>query len=173
MRGLLWTALCVVGLGVVQDGAFAQGERSFSLSFELTGEVSAEGTFGLADLQALPTQELEVTFTSRGEPQTHRYTGVLLYDLLEGAAPALDEDVNNDALRFYVRVAATDGYVATVSWGEIDPDFGNQPVLVAYEEDGEPLAEDGMARLVVPGDERGGRYVSNMSSITLLRATAP
>lgn len=30
-----------------------------------------------------------------------------------------------------------------------------------------------MARLVVPGDERGGRYVSNISSIALLRAATP
>ena len=167
-------ALFVAGVVLLPASIYAQGtEQVFSPSFELMGEVGTEDTFELADLQALPAQELEVTFTSRGEPQTYTYIGVLLYDLLSEAGPTFDEEVNNDALGFYVRVVATDGYVATVSWGEIDPDFGNQPVLVAYEEDGELMDEDGMARLVVPGDERGGRYVSNISSMTLLRATAP
>jgi hypothetical protein len=41
---------------------------------------------------------------------------------------------------------------------------------VAYEGDGQLLGDaDGMARLVVPGDQRGGRYVSNITSITLIK----
>jgi hypothetical protein len=40
-------------------------------------------------------------------------------------------------------------------------------VLLPYEADGELLGgADTTARLVVPGDERGSRYVSNVVSVT-------
>jgi len=46
-------------------------------------------------------------------------------------------------------------------------------VLVAFETgDGQPLdATEGMARLIVPGDKAGGRFVSNVTTITV--RTAP
>lgn len=57
-----------------------------------------------------------------------------------------------------------DGYQAVIAWGEIDPDFGNQPILVAYEQDGKPL--DGL-QLIVPDDAHGGRYVSGLVNLSL------
>ena len=39
---------------------------------------------------------------------------------------------------------------------------------IAYEQDGKPMGDkQGMARLVVPGDKRGGRYVSTVKSIEI------
>jgi len=74
-------------------------------------------------------------------------------------------------LRWYAVVTGTDGYQAVIAWGEIAPGFENKSVLVAYAQDGQPLSQaDGMARLVVPGDQRGGRYVNNVRTITLLHA---
>lgn len=90
------------------------------------------------------------------------------------AGPQFDRERRNDMLRWYVTVAATDAYEAVVAWGEIDPGFEGKRVLVAFEEDGRLLGEeDGMARLVVPGDQRGGRYVSNIVSIAVRSAAAP
>jgi hypothetical protein len=37
--------------------------------------------------------------------------------------------------------------------------------LVADAENGKPLTDDGFARLVVPGDIKGGRYVSNVNLV--------
>jgi hypothetical protein len=54
------------------------------------------------------------------------------------------------------------------SLGEIDPAFGNQPVLVAYADTAGqlgPHGSDGLARMVVPGDLAGGRYVSDLVSL--------
>jgi hypothetical protein len=153
--------------------AFAQGERTYSDSFTLGGEVGSEQTYTLETLQALPSTEVEVTFMSGSGEQKHTYKGVLLYDLLNAAKPTFDSNTKNDALQFYVRVGATDGYAAVIAWGELDPGFGNKQILIAYEEDGKPMTEDGLARLIVPGDVRGGRYVSNINSISLVRATKP
>ena len=52
------------------------------------------------------------------------------------------------------------------AWGEIDPGFAGNEVLLAVEEDRHPLKRP---RLVVPGDERGGRYVSDVTTVSLLR----
>lgn len=65
----------------------------------------------------------------------------------------------------YVIATGADGYQAVFSLGEIDPTLGNQPVLVAYaDQAGQlgPSGSDGLARIVVPGDHAGGRYVSDL-----------
>ena len=68
----------------------------------------------------------------------------------------------------YVVVTGSDGYQAVIAWGEIDPDFGDQPILLAYAENGQPIADpQGAIRLVVPGDQHDGRYVSGVANISL------
>ena len=86
------------------------------------------------------------------------------------ANPSFDPAVKNDKPNWYVQVTGSDGYQAILAWGEIDPSWEGKDVLVASMEDGQPLGSDGMARLVVPGDLSGGRYVSNITAITLNRA---
>ena len=69
-------------------------------------------------------------------------------------------------LQLYLIMTANDGYQVVISGGEIDPNFGNAPMLLAWEQDGTALsAENGPLRLVVPGDLRGGRYVYGIVSI--------
>jgi hypothetical protein len=59
-----------------------------------------------------------------------------------------------------------DGYQVVLSGGEIDPNFGNAPMLLSWDQDGQPLAgDDGPLRLVVPGVLRGGRFVHGIVSI--------
>lgn len=107
---------------------------------------------------------LTVTFLSGSTEETHTYRGALLLDVLDSAVPTFDPNQKNDKLRYAVLVAAADGYQASVAWGEIDPEFADTQVLLAYSEDGRPLARP---RLVVPGDERGGRYVTDVVSVSL------
>jgi hypothetical protein len=73
-------------------------------------------------------------------------------------------------LRKYVSVIGTDCYEVLLSLGELRPDFGGSAqVLVAYAYgDGSPLSSsEGAMRLVVPGDKKGGRYVSNIARIVV------
>jgi hypothetical protein len=85
-------------------------------------------------------------------------------------------------LRQYVVAVGSDGYEAIFSLGEIDPMFGNQPDLVAYCDTGGELAmcgtsgtggPDGFARMVVPNDIAGGRYVSNLVALAVFDASVP
>lgn len=100
-----------------------------------------------------------------GHSRGFTFEGALLVDVLTAAEPAFDPDRKNDALQHSVLVTATDNYQAIVAWGEIDPEFEGKEVMLAFAQDGQPLARP---RLVVPGDERGGRYVTDVIRVSLL-----
>ncbi len=74
-------------------------------------------------------------------------------------------------LRRYLIITATDGYrvVVVVSGGELDPDFGNTPMLLAWERVGQPLTgEERPLELMVPGDRLASRYVYGVVEIEVL-----
>jgi hypothetical protein len=99
-----------------------------------------------------------------------------LWTLLDDAGLILDPTIKNDVLRQYVEAIGSDGSAAIFSLGEIDPMFGGQEDLVAYgDTDGQLGLDgpDGFARMVVPGDAAGGRYVSNLVALEVFTATAP
>jgi DMSO/TMAO reductase YedYZ molybdopterin-dependent catalytic subunit len=95
------------------------------------------------------------------------FTGVLVLDVLNSAKVSFDPRIKDDLLRFYISVTANDGYQSLLSWGEIAPDFGQQPVLIAYVVDGQSLEQ---LRLIVPGDRRGGRNVKAVVSLDVRHA---
>ena len=115
-------------------------------------------------------QKADVTYQSGDKTVTASFTGVYLRDILDAAQVNYNPDAKNDTLSMIIVATGSDGYQAVIAYGEIDASFGNQPVLVAYEQDGKPLADATPIRLVVPGDKRGGRYVSNLVSLEIRRA---
>lgn len=110
---------------------------------------------------------MDVTYLSGENTVTTSFTGVLLWDILNSAQVNFNADVRNDKLSLFIVASATDNYQAVIAWGEIDPEFGNQPIMVAYDEAGQPLGDSGPLRLIVPGDARGGRYVSNLVNLSV------
>jgi hypothetical protein len=116
-----------------------------------------------------------VTYLAGGTPVTATFTGVSLWTLLTDAGIVTDPTVKNDILNYYVLATGSDGYEAIFSLGELDPMFGGTgaPDLIAYLQDGMPLGADGFARVVVPGDNFGGRYVSNLVSLQVIDAVVP
>ena len=125
-------------------------------------------SLAVADLRAFPPITLNAeTRTRQGSQGSHSYTGALLKGVLDKAKPHTDPNSKNDLLSRYITAVGSDGYRVTVAYGEIDPDFGAQQIIVAYEMDGKPLDKDGAAELVVPGDKLAGRWVKNLVSITV------
>jgi hypothetical protein len=98
----------------------------------------------------------------------HRYTGVLLHGLLVGEQMVRPVEAWRGALTRYVLAVGHDGHAAVIALGEIDPAYGNVPVLVAWERDGATLgADEGPLLLVVPSDHRGGRYVRGLARLAV------
>ena len=141
----------------------AAGE-GVSPAFTVSGAVARRATFDLAALKALPP----ITQTVG----SNTYTGVSLWTLLNDSAVGLklDTALHNPTLSMYVLVTGSDGYRAVVSLGEIAPEFGNRPAIVAYSVNGAPLGRNGMARLVVTGDTKPGRAVARLAAIEVFAA---
>jgi molybdate transport system substrate-binding protein len=114
---------------------------------------------------------LDATYLSGEETITATFTGALLWDVLSDVQIDANANVRNDILSLFIVATGADGYQAVLSWGEIAPEYGGEQVLIAYEQDGAPLPEtDGALRLVVPGDVRGGRYVSQLINLSIYDA---
>jgi DMSO/TMAO reductase YedYZ molybdopterin-dependent catalytic subunit len=138
-------------------------------SVEILGLVERLGALTFDDLRRLPNQSVQVTYESSTGPERHDFTGVLLYDVLQYVGVVADPGDRTPLLRRYLIVSAHDGYRIVVSGAELDPNFGNVPMLLAWERDGQPLTgEEGPVQLVVPGDSLISRYVYGVARIEVL-----
>jgi protein involved in polysaccharide export with SLBB domain len=145
-----------------------------STQFPVSGAVATDLTYTLSTLEALTPHTTTVTYMAGGTPVTDTYTGALLWDVLGAAGVLTDPAIKNDILRKMVVATGSDGYEVAFALGELSPSFGNAPILIAYSDTLGQLGNgpDGFARLVVPGDLAGGRYVSNLASLTVFDPTA-
>jgi hypothetical protein len=132
----------------------------------IAGQIADPGFYNLPT--TTPVSSESVTYTAAGVSVSDTYTGTTLWNLLADAGGVTTTAAKNDILSKYVTATGSDGYQAVFSLGEIDPMFGNQPVLIAYADTAGqlgPTGSDGLARVVVPGDIAGGRYVSDLVSL--------
>lgn len=147
-----------------------------STSVRLAGDVSSPATLTLADLQAFPPITQTVSYRAGQTPQTRTYTGASLWSVVTSAGITNDTSIHNSLLNYYVVATGTDGYRVVYSAGELMPDFGNLPSIVAYAEtvngSSGPLGAEGFARTTAPGDGRGGRYMSNLESLSVLKSSS-
>ncbi|HUK57788.1 MAG TPA: molybdopterin-dependent oxidoreductase [Stellaceae bacterium] len=127
----------------------------------LDGKVKTALHLTAADLGRMPHVTRKVSFLTDHGTQTATYTGVLLWTLV-GKAGIDDPDKKWPALRHVVAVTGKDGYVVLYSLGEMEPEFGNVPIMLAYAKDGAPLAD---LRIVAPGDKHGARDVRDVVRI--------
>ena len=138
-------------------------------SLELVGLVERPGALTLDNLRRLPHESVDVTYETFASPERHRFTGVRLYDVLQEVGVVAEPGDRTPLLRRYLVVTAKDGYRVVVSGGELDPNFGDVPMLLAWERDGQPLTgEEGPLQLVVPGDKLVSRYVYGVAQIEVL-----
>lgn len=166
-RSIRFGRLCTAAAVLTLASGLSAAEPSTLL--HVGGEVQVPASYDLAALQALPSTTQTVSFLSGSTPQTHEYTGVSMWGLLNNSGIVTDPAVKNDVLGKYVVATGADGYRSVFSLGELNPSFGNRADLVAYAEtvngSTQPLGSDGFARTTAVGDVRGGRYVSNLVSL--------
>lgn len=135
-----------------------------STSFTVSGDVLNPMTFDRDALLALPSTTQLVG--------ADIYTGVSFWGLLNDVVGIkTNPGVHNDLLGMYVVATGSDGYKVAFSMGELSPSFGNNPDLIAYDINDEPLSFNGFARLIVPHDGQRGRFVSNLISLEVFHAS--
>lgn len=140
----------------------AAGQDAAPDTVTLTGPGIQPVTLDPAALAVMPMLEQDISFESHGGEKGH-YKGVLLWDILT-AETGVEDDIKT-SLRNTVLVTARDGHQVAWSIGDLAPDFGNDPVMLAVEQDGKPL--DKGLRMVVPGDKRGARNIRDVTRIEL------
>ncbi len=126
----------------------------------IDGAVLHPQSFSLADIMAMPSQQVDTSFKTMHGEEHKNWTGVLVVDLLKKAA-LKNEDGKNAFLRHTLLVHGKDGYEAALSIGEIDPTGEAKRVILAYRDE----ADLKSLRLVVPGDLHGGRQVHDVVEI--------
>jgi hypothetical protein len=118
-------------------------------------------------LRGLPERRLETRLRSPRGMRDYAFRGALLYDYAE-AAELFGEGPSANQ---YFRVTAGDGFVVAVAMAEVAPGFSDKQVLLAYEQDGEEIRAG--VRLVVPGDDLGGRSVFGLESVEVCSVDSP
>jgi hypothetical protein len=124
----------------------------------LSGQVSRPGSYSLKDLQSdfAPVQE-----TVSGDA----YTGVPLWTFL---------DAGGDVIDGIVTTAGTDGYEVVLALAELDPALGGNPGdFLPYADTGGDFPDDSVARTILPGDNKHGRWLSNLDSIDVAAVPEP
>ena len=110
-------------------------------------------------LHRLAALSLETRLRSPRGVRKYAFRGALLHDYSVAAGLLSDGPSANQ----YFRATAPDGFVVAVAMAEVAPGYSSKQVLLAYEQDGEAIRAG--VRLVVPGDDLGGRSVFGLESI--------
>jgi hypothetical protein len=172
MTRALSIALLLISVGGFPLQAACPG--GVSTFFTVSGEVTNRAVFNLNTLEQFPPAQANVTYFAAGSVVTESFTGVLLWDLLNNSSVngiVTNPNIKNDILHKVIIVAGTDCYQSVFAAGEFDPFFGGSQIMVAYATGGQSLGDNGFARIVVPGDKAGGRFVSNIANIEVRDAT--
>ena len=159
MRSVVRCIVTAVLLAAAPGFAAAASADAFSVE----GRVRQPQHFDLEALSKLPAEHVEVSFAGERGTTKASFTGVRLWAVLDQAG-GIDDPDERASLHHIVKVTAKDGYFVILSTGEIAPDFGAKPAIVAYQRDEEPAGQAGF-RLVMPGDKRGGRNVREIVKI--------
>lgn len=100
------------------------------------------------------------------------FEGFALSEVLKLAGVEFGDALRGKRLATFLLVEAADGYQAIFALPELDPAFTDKTVLLSDKRDGAPLSKtEGALRLVVPDEKKHGRWVRQVTSLKILRAT--
>lgn len=148
------------------DTAGGGGEvGAASSSISISGAVEHPRTLTLADLKRESAVTQAVMLKTGKGTLSGRFTGTLLWGLLQQAV--ISGTRKNEVIRHTITITGSDGYATVLSAAELDPEFGGEQALLAYEKDGRLLAGPGFARLILPADKSAGRAINGVVSISI------
>jgi DMSO/TMAO reductase YedYZ molybdopterin-dependent catalytic subunit len=144
----------------------AHGQTGADIWLRVAGDVARPLELSAADLKGMDRASVE----TEDDEGAKKYEGVWLRDVLAKAGAPQGESLRGKALASYLVAIAKDGYQVVFSLGELDPAFRDNPVLLAYEVNGQPLFPyQGPLRLVIPGDKRGARSIRMLERIEVVQ----
>lgn len=130
-------------------GLFGGAEESPEPGIVIGGSTENEVEYTLDEFRSLPSLVGNYTLKSSGGPQTNRYTGVPLHELLQEARPVGGTSI---------KACSVDGMSIQYP---IDYSYEGSGVIVAYAMNGKDLTDDGPLRVIVP-QSLAGEYNSQV-----------
>jgi DMSO/TMAO reductase YedYZ molybdopterin-dependent catalytic subunit len=118
----------------------------------------------LERIRKLPEHALKTSMRSPRGTFERSFRGALLadYAAMHGLTPVPSP---SGPANYYFVATAQDGFKAALSYTEVATKSSGKQVLLAWEQDGEPLKVG--VRLVVPGDDLGGRSILGLAELEL------
>lgn len=164
--------LCLLALlALIPQQAFAQGAAATQTGGSLVsvlGEVERPLKLTAADLSKLPRRTVSA---KDHDGKDTSFEGVELGEVLKLAGVKFGEGLRGKSLALFLVVDAADGYRAVFALPELDHAFTERVVLLADRRDGKALSNaEGPWRIVVPEEKRQGRWVRQVTTLTVRRA---
>lgn len=117
------------------------------------------------EIESLP----HVKVTTHTSDVSATFEGVALNALLEKAGVEFGHSMRGKHLASCLLVEAEDGYRAVIALPELDPDFTDKQVILAYVQDGKPLdRKAGRYRIVIPDEKRMARWVRQVTTLKIV-----
>ena len=147
--------------------AHSQEAAPAAVALTVSGGIGSQLELKTADLAKMPRQTVVI---QEHDGTRAEYEGVPLLAILRKAGAPVDKQLRGKTLSGYLLAKAHDGYQVLFSLGEIAPEFGNTPMIVADLRAGKPLSgELGPLRLVCPNDKAGARSVRMLEALEIVR----
>jgi PEP-CTERM motif len=152
----------LTSLQVLSVAGLPSGGGGASTAVQLSGLVNRPGSYTASSLQTgFAPYQITVPVSTGG---TDTYTGVPLWSFINPSNVA-------DAKSQIVITAGTDGYEVVLSLAEIDPMLGgNTQDFLPYADTGTDFPGDGVARTILPLDNKHGRWESNLDLLEVAEA---
>jgi hypothetical protein len=134
--------------------------------------IEAEGgkqvVLAKSEIESLPHVKLTVPAAHDADtPVT--YEGVALKSLLEKAGVQFGHSLKGRRMALCLLVEAADEYRVVIALPEIDSDFTNKQVVLAFSQNGKPLdAKEGPYRIVIPDEKRMARWVKQVTTLKIV-----
>jgi hypothetical protein len=118
-----------------------------------------------SDIESLP----HVKVATHGSENTATFEGVALKTVLTKGGVEFGHSMRGKRLASCLLVEAADGYAAVIALPEIDPDFTDKQIVLAFLQDGKPLdAKAGPYRIVIPDEKRMARWVRQVTTLKIV-----
>ena len=149
-----------LSIGLLLSAALAQCQQ-----LTIRAEGGKQTVLAKSDLESLP----HVTVTTHNSDKPTTFEGVALKAVLERAGVEFGHSMRGQRLASCLLVEAADGYRVVIALPELDPDFSDKQVVLAFLQDGKPLdAKAGPYRIVIPDEKRMARWVRQVTTLKIV-----
>lgn len=154
--------------GAAADTAAAAASTAPVIAVRIDGEKPVP--FDAAALAALPQHDV----AAQAHGKTFACSGPDLFELAAKVGAPGGEALRGQRLEYVVRVGAADGYHVEFALAELDPAMREAVPIVTARCNGAALdAKDAPFRVIVPGDKRPARWIRQVQSVEIFKASAP